>query len=334
MGIAGALGFFGSIVFHELSHSLVARYFHLPMRGITLFLFGGVAEMGGEPQSPKVEFLMALAGPVASIVLGFAFRALALSGVAWPVQVVGVFAYLAWINWLLALFNLIPAFPLDGGRVLRAAVWHFKGDFRRATKIASTIGAGFGILMMAFALYQLLTGYLISALWYFMLGMFLRNASQASYQQALLRSALEGETVSRFMHPDPVAVRPEMSLRQLVEDYIYRYDYKMYPVVAGNNDLVGCVDARDVRNVPQEQWDQHQVGEVATALSEENTVTPDTAALDALAKIQKNGKGLLVADHRHLLAMVSARDVMRFLAAKLEVEARPRLLPAGRHPAL
>jgi Zn-dependent protease len=332
MGIAGAIGFFGSIVFHELCHSLVAKHFKLQMRGITLFLFGGVADMGGEPQSPKVEFLMALAGPLASVVLGFAFRSLALSGVAWPLQVLGVFAYLAWINWLLAAFNMIPAFPLDGGRILRAAIWHFKKDFGKATRVASTIGAIFGLLLMAFGLYQLLMGYFIPALWYFMLGMFLRNASQSSYQQVVLRTALEGETVSRFMHSNPVTVRPEMSLRQLVEDYIYRYDYKMYPVVTGNDDLIGWVDAGGVRSVPQEQWERHQVSEVATACSEENTVTPETGALEALAKIQKNnGKGLLVAYGHHLLALVSARDVMRFLAAKLEMEGGPRLLPAGRH---
>lgn len=333
MGIAGAVGFFGSIVFHELCHSLVARYYRLPMRGITLFLFGGVAEMGDEPRSPKVEFLMALAGPISSIGLGFVFRRAALWGAGGSIQAAGVFAYLAWINWALAAFNLIPAFPLDGGRVLRAALWHFKGDFSRATRVASAIGSGFGIVLMAFGVYQLLTGYFIPALWYFMLGTFLRNASQVSYQQVLLRTALEGETVSRFMHPNPVVVRPEMSLRQLVEDYIYRYDYKVYPVVtADSDDLVGCVAAGDVRNVPKEQWDERHVAEVVTACTPENTVTPDTGAMEALTKIQKNdGRGLLVAVQHHLLATVSAHDVMRFLASKMELEGRPmRLLPAGR----
>jgi Zn-dependent protease/CBS domain-containing protein len=335
MGLAGAAGFFISIVLHELSHSLVARHFHLPMHGITLFLFGGVAEMGEEPRSPKVEFLMALAGPVASIALGFAFRLVALAGrAAWPIQVVGVFAYLSWINWALAAFNLIPAFPLDGGRMLRAALWHFQGHLTRATRIAAAIGSVFGMLLMAFGLYQLLSGHFIGAVWYFMIGTFLRNASRVSYQQVVLRSALEGETVRRFMHPNPVAVAPEMPLRQLVEDYIYRYDYKVYPVVEpGTDDLVGCVATRDVRRVPKEQWDQHHVAEVATACSPENTITPETGALEALAKIQQNeGNSLLVTDHHHLLATVSASDVMRFLAARMELEGGPMgLLPAGRH---
>jgi Zn-dependent protease len=335
MGLAGAAGFFGSIVFHEMCHSLVARHYQLPMRGITLFLFGGVAEMGEEPRSPKVEFLMALAGPVASVALGFAFRLVALAArAAWPIQVVGVFAYLSWINWALAAFNLIPAFPLDGGRVLRAALWHFQGSLTRATRIASAIGSVFGVLLMGFGLYQLLTGYFIGAVWYFMIGTFLRNASRVSYQQVVLRSALEGQTVRRFMHPNPVAVAPEMSLRQLVEDYIYRYDFQVYPVVEpGTHDLVGCVAARDVRSVPKEQWDRHSVAEVTTACPLENTITPDTAAMEALMKIQQNeGKTLLVTDHHHLLATISARDVMRFLAARMELEGGPMgLLPSGRH---
>lgn len=335
MGLAGAVGFFASIVFHELCHSLVANHYKLPMRGITLFIFGGVAEMGGEPQSPKVEFLMAIAGPVSSVVIGIVFRILELAGGGvWPTEVIGVFAYLAWINWALAAFNLIPAFPLDGGRVLRAALWHFQRDLRRATRVASAIGSGFGFALMAFALYELVVGFFISAIWYFMIGLFLRDASRVSYEQLILRSALDGEPVSRFMRPNPVAVRPDMSLQELVNDYFYHYDYKLYPVVAeGTHDLVGCVATRDIRGVPREEWARHSVAEVAHPCSADNTVSPETGALEALAKIQQNGgTGLLVTDHQHLVATVSPRDVMNFLAAKLDLEGRPplRLLPAGR----
>ncbi len=334
MGLAGALGFFGSIVFHELCHSLVANHYKLPMRGITLFIFGGVAEMGGEPQSPKVEFLMAGAGPLSSVVIGAVFRALAIAGTdaAWPVTVTGVLAYLGWINWLLAGFNLIPAFPLDGGRILRAALWHFRHDLRRATRTASAIGSGFGILLMVFGFYELFMGFFISAVWYFLIGVFLRNASQASYQQLLLRSALQGEPVSRFMHPHPVAVGAGMSLRELVENYMYHYDYQLYPVVAeGSDHLLGCVARKDVRAVPREEWERHNVSEVAHPCSSENTVSPTTDALEALAKIQQNhGEGLLVTDHQHLVATVGPRDLMNFLAAKMELEGQPHLLSAGR----
>jgi Zn-dependent protease/CBS domain-containing protein len=329
MGACGAVLFFASIVFHELCHSLVANHYKLPMKGITLFIFGGVAEMGGEPQSPKIEFLMAIAGPLASIAIGCFFRLLQLSGTSWPVEVVGVLAYLAWINWALALFNLIPAFPLDGGRVLRAALWHFTRNLLRATKIASAIGAGFGILLMAFAVWQLLTGYFISAIWYFLIGGFLRGASLASFQQLKLRLALEGEEVRRFMHPNPVAVPADLSLRELVEDYFYRYDQKVYPVVEQSQDLVGCVTANDVKAVPRDEWDRHHVSELVHQCPDRATVTPDTSALRALAKIQETGGApLLVTEQNHLLATVSPRDISNFLQAKMEMEGNE----GERHP--
>jgi Zn-dependent protease/CBS domain-containing protein len=332
MGIAGAFGLFFSIVAHELCHSLVANHYKLPMRGITLFVFGGVAEMGGEPQSPKVEFLMALAGPVSSIVLGCIFRAIQLSATgSWPRQVVGVLAYLAWINWILAIFNLIPAFPLDGGRVLRAVLWHYKRDLTRATEIASRIGSGFGILLMAFGFYQLFVGDLIGAIWYFLIGVFLRSASRSSFEHVLLQQALAGEPVRRFMRPHPIAVDADMSIRQLVEEYLYRYDFQMYPVVEQEDHLVGCVSTQDVRKVPKEEWERHHVFEVSTPCSDKNTISPDTDALNALSKIQETGGGsLLVTDHdHHLVAVISPRDVMNFLAAKMQMQGRRLALPSG-----
>jgi len=328
MGVAGALGFFGSIVVHELCHSLVANHYKLPMKGITLFIFGGVAEMGGEPQNPKVEFLMAIAGPVASIVLGLLFHAMRALGASWSPEAAGVLGYLGWINLVLAAFNLIPAFPLDGGRVLRAALWHFKGDLLQATSTASRMGSGFGILLMAFGVYRLLFGDPITAIWYFMIGMFLRGASQMSYEQVLLRNELTGEPVRRFMRPHPVTVFPEMPVRQLVDEYLYRYDFKVYPVVTEADELVGCVTADDVKRLPKDEWDRHSVSELAKPCSAANTVSPDTDAMQALSKLQQiGGSSLLVTDRNHLLAVVSLRDVINFLAAKLRLEGRSMPLP-------
>ena len=323
MGLIGAVAFFASIVIHELCHSLVARHYQLPMKGITLFIFGGVAEMGGEPSNPKVEFLMALAGPVSSIILGFIFYLIRAAAQAGPTEIIGVLGYLAWINWVLAIFNLIPAFPLDGGRVLRAALWHWKKNLTRATAIASRIGSGFGLLLMAFGVYQLFLGSFINALWYFLIGSFLRSASQMSYEQVLLRSALAGEPVRRFMRPDPVMVHPEMSIRQFVEAYIYRYDFNEYPVVDGSQNLIGCVATADVREIPKEEWDRHNVAEVVKPCSETNTVSPDTDALKALAKMRETGSGaLLVTERNHLLAIVSPKDILNFMAVKMEMSSR------------
>ncbi len=322
MAVAGTLGLFASIVVHELSHSLVARRYGLRMNGITLFIFGGVAEMSEEPRDPKTEFLMAIAGPIASIVIGIVchYTALAARG-AWPVTVVGVLAYLAWLNWLLAGFNLIPAFPLDGGRVLRAAMWHFQGDVRRATRIASGIGGAFGALLMAFGLYRLFVGDFISAIWYFLIGMFLRGASRMSYEQVLMRTVLAGEPISKFMHPDPVRVRAHTSIQELVEDYVYRYHFKMFPVVSDSDQLIGCVSTRDIKEVSREDWSRRTVEDVAKRCSDDNTVTPDTDALKVLAKMRRTGSGrLLVADHGHLLAIVSMKDLVHFLASKLDLE--------------
>jgi Zn-dependent protease/CBS domain-containing protein len=325
MGLVSALGFFGSIVIHELCHSIVANHYKLPMKGITLFIFGGVAEMGGEPQSPKVEFLMAIAGPIASILIGFFFYMIKLGIRDGSTPAFGIVAYLAWINWLLAAFNLIPAFPLDGGRVLRAALWHWKRDFFRATEISSKIGSSFGLVLMAFGFYQLFFGHLISAIWYFLIGSFLRNASQASYEQALLRSALAGETIRRFMRPDPISAPSEISLHQFVDDYLYRYDYKVFPVVTGpSRDLIGCVTTSDVKDIPKEEWDQHRVAEIAKPCSPDNTIGPDAGALEALTKMRDTAeKGLFVTERNHLLAIVSARDILNFLATKLNLEGRP-----------
>jgi Zn-dependent protease/CBS domain-containing protein len=322
MAILGALGLFGSIVFHEMCHSLVANHYHLPMKGITLFVFGGVAEMGEEPRSPKVEFLMAIAGPIASIVAGIVFLAIRSAGLGvWPVQAIAVLSYLGWINLILAAFNLIPAFPLDGGRVLRAALWHFQGNLQRATRIASTIGSGFGMLLMAYGFFNLFYGSFISAMWYFLIGMFVRGASRASYEQVLLRSALEGEKVEHFMHPDPINVPPDLSIRRLVEDYIYRYHFKTFPVVAGEHTLSGCVTTQDVKQVPREEWDRHTVQEIAKPCSAANTVDPNTDALQVFSKMQETGSGsLLVTDRGRLMGIVSLKDLLSYLAEKLDLE--------------
>lgn len=330
MGVVGTLGLFGSVVVHELSHSLVARRHNLPMRGITLFIFGGVAQMEGEPASPGVEFYMAIAGPLTSIALGFIFYGIHRAGLnSMTLDTLGVLAYLAWINWALAGFNLIPVFPLDGGRVLRSALWHFDHDLRRATRIASAIGSGFGILLMAFAVFSLFTGNFIGAIWYFLIGLFLRNASQMSYQQLLIRTALQGESIRRFMTTTPVTVTPGMSIEQLVDDYVYKYHYKMFPVVTDSErHLAGCVSTKDVTAIPRQEWPKHTVEEVLKPCSLENTVTPDADALAVLSKMNESGTSrMLVTDHDRLLAIVSVKDLLRFIASKLELEGYSKNLP-------
>lgn len=330
MGVIGTLGLFGSIVIHELCHSLVARRHDLPMRGITLFIFGGVAEMGGEPPSPGVEFYMAIAGPVASIALGFIFYGIYRAGQNYFLpDTLGVLGYLAFINWILAVFNLIPAFPLDGGRVLRSAIWHSTHDLKRATRIASLIGSGFGILLMVFAVFSLFTGNFIAAVWYFIIGMFLRNAARMSYRQVLISAALQGETIRRFMTTTPVTVTPDMSIEELVDDYVYKYHYKMFPVVTDSEQhLAGCVSTKDVGEIPRQEWPRHKVEEVLKPCSADNTIPPEADALTVLSKMNESGTSrMLVTDKGRLLAIISLKDLLRFITSKLELEGHSGTLP-------
>ena len=323
MGILCALGLFASIVVHELSHSLVARHYNLPMKGITLFIFGGVAEMSEEPQNAKTDFQMAIAGPITSIAIACVLSVIYGAGKnTLPGPLEAVIGYLAWLNLVLAAFNLIPAFPLDGGRVLRSALWHWKGNLTSATRIASSIGSGFGILLMVLAVWQLFTGNFIGAMWWFLIGMFLRGAAEASYRQLLMRQALAGEPVSHLMSSDPVTVTPDTSIEDLVERYIYKRHFKMFPVVAeGSATLAGCVTTGDVKKIPRSEWPAHRVGEVLQPCSEENTVSPETDAVKALAKITKSGQSrLMVVDHDRLVGIISLKDLMGFLAAKLDLE--------------
>ncbi len=334
MGILGALGLFVSIVLHELSHSLVARRYGLEMKGITLFIFGGVAEMSEEPPNAKTEFLMALAGPVASIAIGAVCYGVhaAVAGI-WPPAALGVLAYLYWINWILAAFNLIPAFPLDGGRVLRSVLWwHWKGDLPRATRIAAGIGSSFGIALMVLGVFQLLaTGNFIGAVWWFLIGMFLKGASQASYRQLALSEGLKGEHVDRFMKA-PVTVPPGISIEDLVDDYIYKHHYKMFPVVADSQRVVGCVTTKDVKAFPRDEWNRHSVQEAVHPCDAENTIQQDADALGALKTMSSTGSSrLMVLNGERLVGVVALKDLMEFLATKLDLEGMNGRRPAHGH---
>ena len=322
MGVAGALGLFLSIVFHEFWHSIVARYYGLPMRGITLFIFGGVAEMEDEPQNAKTELLMAVAGPLSSVVLGCIFLLVywGVSAAAWSEPVGGVLLYLGWLNIVLAVFNMLPAFPLDGGRVLRSILWFAKGNLRWATRIAAGIGSGFGVLLIVLGLLSFITGGFITGVWYFLIGMFIRGAANMSYRQVLVRNALGGETVARFMQQNPVTVPPSVSIRELVDDYFYKYHYKMFPV-ADDGTLTGCITTSEVKNIPREQWDTLRVQDVLVPCSTETTISPDTDAMKALSVMNRTGRSrLMVVEGDHLIGVITLKDMLKFLNLKIDLE--------------
>lgn len=336
MGVAGLIGLFFSIVAHEFAHSVVARHYDMPIRGITLFIFGGIAEMNAEPTSAKAEFYMALVGPVASLVLAAAFyMAAAGSGAAQaPVAVAGTLSYLGLINLVLAVFNMVPAFPLDGGRILRAALWGWKGQYLWATRVAARFGSVFAFLLMGLAVLSVLSGNFIGGMWWFLIGLFLRSAAEGGYQQALVRQALRDRKVSSFMTSDPVTVAPDLSVDALVEEFFYRHYFKRFPVVEKGR-LVGCVDLGDVKQIPRETWKDSRVSAIMRACGDDNTVDPDTSAADVLGIMRQTGAArLLVARADRLYGIVSQSDIMRFLAIRLDLASeqdlaadRPR--PAG-----
>lgn len=322
MGVAGALGLFCSIVLHELGHSVVARRFDVHMRGITLFIFGGVAEMTDEPPSATAEFFIAIAGPIVSAVLGTTLLAagFAMSAADAPAAVTGVMLYLGWINLILVAFNMIPAFPLDGGRVLRAALWQARGDLRWATRITATIGGVFGFVLIALGVFSFVSGNVIGGVWWFVLGMFLRAAANMSYQQVLVRRALEGETVARFMRRSPITVEPDLTVRELVEHFIYRYQHKLYPVVSGGA-LLGCVTVADVKGVPREQWDTRRVSDIMTQCSSRNSISPHADATRALQRLNETAASrLMVVEGDQLVGVIALKDLLGLLSMKIDLE--------------
>jgi len=323
MAVAGMVGLFLSIIFHELSHSLMARRHGIEMSGITLFIFGGVAEMTEEPPNARAEFLMAAVGPLSSLGLAAGFWALTNLGrqSGWGVPVTGLTHTLAFLNASIAAFNLVPGFPLDGGRILRAALWGWKKNLRWATRWAARMGTLFAYVLIAWGVFLALVTQNAAGLWYALIGMFLRGAARSSYRQLLLRRALEGEPVRRFMQDSPTTVPPEATLAELVDQYVYRYMYKMYPVVAGSGVLCGCVTTHHVKQIPREEWRVRRVGEIMQPCSTRNSVSPDTDALVALQLMNHyKSSRLLVVEGGRLAGILALKDLLRFLSLKVALE--------------
>ena len=324
LACVGAVGLFLSIVFHELSHSLVARRYGISIRGITLFAFGGVAEMDDEPPTPRSEFFMAVVGPISSVVLGGALLAATRTGssLGSPAPVVTLGEVLAALNFLVAMFNMVPAFPLDGGRILRSLLWWRSKDLRSATRVTSRIGVGFGMFLMLTSPLWLVEGQYLNAGWSFLIGLFVCLVARMQYRQLVMKGALEGESVRRFMVADPVVVPRSIPVRELVHDYLYRYHFKIFPVVDGER-LVGCVTLAAVKALPRDEWGSRTVGEISMPCGPDNTVGPDEPAMLALTRMSTSGDmRLMVVEGGRLLGVLTVSDLLAFIATKLELEGR------------
>lgn len=321
MAATATIGLLLSIVFHETAHSLVARHYGMPIRGITLFIFGGVAEMTAEPTRPRDELLMAAAGPAASLVLA-AILLLLFGGVValgGPESIAGVLHYLALLNFILAIFNLVPAFPLDGGRIFRALLWSWRGDMEWATRVAAGAGNLFGALLIVLGLVSILQGDFIGGIWRFLIGMFLRGAASASYGDTLARGILAAIPVTRIMNSQPIAVTEEISVESFITDYVAQYHHRWFPVVQDET-VVGSVSTQQLAQLDRSLWPTVPVGRIMRPLAPEDAVAPETNAFVALTQMRHTGQGrLIVLRDDHLAGIVSSRDLLDILSLEQEM---------------
>jgi Zn-dependent protease/CBS domain-containing protein len=322
MGVSGMLGLFICVILHELGHAIVARHYGLPITYITLFIFGGVAELKKEPTSPKVEFLMAIAGPIVSFVLAFVLYLVTKLGATyeWPTAVRAVTGYLALINFILALFNLIPAFPLDGGRVFRAILWGIKKDLAFATRISSMIGSAFGFSLIFLGIFSLFFRNFFSGLWLIILGWFLQRAASSVQTQYYIGKELEGEKVSKFMKKDPISVPPDLSIKDFVEKYVYTSHHHLYPVTQQDR-FLGYVSLQEIKAIPHADWERTQIQKVMVHSPAFQTISPETSALEALNLIQQTQLPILfIVEGGHLVGILTAQDLFKIIQLKLELQ--------------
>jgi len=319
MSIVAVLGLFLSILLHELAHSLVARAYGMEITGITLWLLGGIAELKGEPPSPKVELLMAIAGPAMSICLGTFFW-LSAGALEAFVSVATVLSYLGMLNLILAAFNMVPAFPLDGGRVARAIIWMRTGDYLQATRTAARMGALFGLGLIIVGVLGLLTGAGLASLWWVVLGMFVRFAADSSKLQAETKNVLAGKPVAEFMTPNPITVPSETLVTDLIENWIYHYDFEFFPVVE-EKCVVGSVNLRDVRSISLDQHQAIRVKDIMQPITSDAVASPRDLAASVLTRMQESGKSLLmVMEGVNLVGVIAMKDLFRVVAIRSSLE--------------
>ena len=325
LSVATALLFFSSILLHELAHSYVARRYGIVIRGITLFIFGGVAQMAGESRSPKAEMRIAAAGPLLSFGLSGLFYGVAvLQGEGGgSASVEAVSRFLTYTNGLLALFNLIPGFPLDGGRILCAILWNYSGNLRKATRITSRIGKGFAISLMLLGGLEVLQGYLLNGLWLVFIGFFLQQAAEAGYRNLLLRESLAALRVADIMKAPVITVSPDMSLEEVVNQYFFRYRFNAFPVTSGAG-MVGMISLNDVKAVSRDRWSGVNVAGAMDRDLDANTISAEAGVLNALEKMVEKEKGrLAVTSGRDLVGILSQRDIMQATKVRVDLGGEP-----------
>jgi len=320
IGIASAIILFVSVLVHELSHSYVAKKNGLPIGRITLFFFGGVSEMTQEPQDPGLEVRMAAAGPLMSFliagVLGAVWYLANLA--AAPIAVTATLGYGALINAILGIFNLLPAFPLDGGRVLRGSIWKRSRSFIGSTKTATRVSEAISLLMMAAGFASIIFGNLVGGIWIVFLAWFIRSGAESSLKQTIVGEALAGATVADIMTRDVLTVPSNITVQQLVSDYFLIHRHGGYPVV-DDGDVLGIVTMQCVRAIPKETRETVTVKEAMIPCERAVTIKSSASALDAMNMMARQDVGrLLILDGPRLLGIVTRGDLMRTIRTRQE----------------
>jgi Zn-dependent protease/CBS domain-containing protein len=311
--ILAVLLFFASVLAHELAHSLVARARGLPVSRITLFIFGGVSNIEREPDSPGVEFQMAFVGPLTSLILGVLSLLVALV-VGHIAPLLGaIFGYLGFTNLALGIFNLLPGFPLDGGRVLRSIIWRASGSLTRATRWAGYVGQLISYLMILVGIWLFFIGDFLDGLWIGFIGLFLLQAAQAEIAQVNLESNVAGVTVGQVMSAVPAVAPPTQSIQQTVDDYLLHTGQRVVPVVQDGL-LIGMVTLRDIRQVPREHWPAATLGQIMTPLANVHSVRSDQPLIEALRLLQQfRVSQVPVLANGRLVGIVEVETVLKWM---------------------
>src|SRR5256714_6749028 len=316
VGLISALLLFVSVLLHELAHSFVARRRGLPVKNITLFIFGGVSNIEREPTSPGVEFQMAFVGPLTSLLIGAVcfLLQLPLRGSNSPLE--GILFYLAVTNVLLGIFNLIPGFPLDGGRVLHSIIWKITGSMRQATRAATIVGQVIAYLFIFVGIWLFFTGYILDGIWLGFIGWFLLSAAQSANSQATLASVFRGVTVGEVMNPKPVTVPANISLQQLIDAYFLPGALR-YALVMQADHLAGLITLSEIRHIPRERWAHVPVSQAMIPLSRLHVVSPQQSLSDVLPLMAgRDVNQLPVVQNDALVGIVRRDAIIHFLEVR------------------
>jgi Zn-dependent protease/CBS domain-containing protein len=319
VGLFVAIIFFLSILLHEMSHSLLARRYGIPVSSITLFVFGGVSNLAKEPETARQEFWIAIVGPLTSFTIALLFGAGYLLLPTLDEGIAEVSGHLALINAVIGAFNLIPGFPLDGGRVLRSLFWARQRSLLDATRLASRMGQAVAYVIMAAGVAIFLFGNLVTGVWFFLIGNFLRSASVASYEQLFMDTVLRGIPVSTVSSRDFVPVPPELTLSDLVEDHVLAGHGRAFPVMAGE-ELLGLVTLTDLRSVPRDEWQSTSVFKAMTPFSKLKTVSPRDDLPKVLAQMATEDVNQVpVVNGNRLQGLIHRSDLIKYIQVRQEI---------------